>query len=63
MSKHERQHSLSHVINTSSSTKKRARVEDPNINYTNKDEKINLPTDKLLIPDHKTSLQLVNFSL
>ena len=53
MSKHERQHSLSHVINTSISKTKRARVEDTDINN---DEKLNFSID------NKSSIELVEFS-
>jgi len=52
MSKHERQHNLSHVINTSISKPKRARVEDEDINN---DEKINFSIE------NKNSIEFVEF--
>ncbi|CAF0796434.1 unnamed protein product [Rotaria sp. Silwood1] len=67
MSKHERQHSISHVVNTTISEAKRARVINMDTNYStdiNKNEKIKVNdeksnfstcflTDKILIPDEK----------
>ncbi|CAF2402367.1 unnamed protein product [Rotaria sp. Silwood2] len=69
MSKHERQHSISHVVNTTMSEAKRARIINMSTNYSaninNEKIKVNdekssfstcFLTDKILIPDEKKSL-------
>ena len=71
MSKHERQHSISHTVNTTVSNEKRARLINMNMDYsthTNQNEKMQLndyktsfstcfSADKVLIPDEKQSLE------
>lgn len=65
MSKHERQHGLSHVENSTMSEAKRPRLVNMNTNYStslNKDEKSStfstcFLTDKLLTPDEKKPLE------
>jgi hypothetical protein len=55
MSKHERQHSTSHVVDTRISEVKRARVENAPFTYSNQTDKNG--TNELPISDEKKSLE------
>jgi len=60
MSKHERQHSVSHVVDTRIGEVKRARVANMNItdaSHTDKDDKNELSTGKILISNNKKALE------
>jgi hypothetical protein len=68
MSKHERQHSVSHVINTRIAETKRVRVENTNAMNIDVEENVKLNdaqtvfstcflTEKILMPDNRQSIE------